>query len=126
SATPRSAYLHAGGTLSFAAHSGAESAGYDEYVSDPAEPVPFLATRSTGMKSDYMAHDQRFAASRPDVLVYASGPLTEDVTIAGSVRPVLFVSTSGTDSDWIVKLIDVYPDSVPRRQPTTTVAASGF
>ena len=63
------------------------------------------------MKSDYMAHDQRFAASRPDVLVYTSEPLAEDVTIAGSVRPALFVSTSGTDSDWIVKLIDVSPDS---------------
>jgi putative CocE/NonD family hydrolase len=63
------------------------------------------------MKPDYMALDQRFSETRADVLVYTSDPLTEDVTVAGSVRPNLFVSTSGTDSDWIVKLIDVYPDS---------------
>jgi putative CocE/NonD family hydrolase len=63
------------------------------------------------MKPDYMALDQRFAANRADVLVYTTDPLGEDITIAGSVRPNLFVSTTGTDSDWIVKLIDVYPDS---------------
>ncbi len=124
-ATVRALYLHAGGKLSFAPPSGTEGAGYDEYVSDPAAPVPFLSERSTGMKPDYMARDQRFAATRADVLVYASEPLTEDVTIAGSVRPTLFVSTSGTDSDWIVKLIDVYPDSAPRGQPMGA-AASGF
>jgi putative CocE/NonD family hydrolase len=62
-----------------------------------------------------MALDQRFAATRPDVLVYTTAPLAEDITVAGSVRPNLFVSTSGTDSDWIVKLIDVYPDSAAQR-----------
>ena len=82
---------------------------YDEYVSDPANPVPFLADKNTGMRPDYMARDQRFGSARPDVLVYTSDPLDADVTIAGSIRPTLFVSTSGTDSDWIVKLIDVDP-----------------
>jgi uncharacterized protein len=109
--TARAIYLHAGGTLSFAPPAGAEGASYDEYVSDPANPVPFLAQPNTGMKPDYMALDQRFSSKRPDVLVYVSDPLTDDLTIAGSVRPTLFVSTSGTDSDWIVKLIDVHPDS---------------
>jgi putative CocE/NonD family hydrolase len=61
------------------------------------------------MPSEYMVSDQRFAATRPDVLVYATPPLEEDVTVAGPVSPRLFVSTTGTDSDWVVKLIDVYP-----------------
>jgi len=108
--TARSLYLHAGGKLSFTAPSATESPAYREYESDPAKPVPFLAGRSTGMKSDYMALDQRFSSARPDVLVYVSDPLTEEVTVAGSMRPTLFVSTSGTDSDWVVKLIDIHPD----------------
>lgn len=114
-AEQRSLYLRAGGKLSFDAPPATGDRGYDEYVSDPAKPVPFLPVRNTGMKPDYMALDQRFAATRADVLVYATDPLTADVTIAGSVRPNLFVSTSGTDSDWIVKLIDVYPDSSERQ-----------
>jgi hypothetical protein len=68
------------------------------------------------MKPDYMALDQRFAAKRSDVLVYQSEPLTEDLTIAGSIKPNLFVSTTGTDGDWIVKVIDVHPDSAGARQ----------
>lgn len=109
----RAIYFHAGGKLSFTPSSAAEQVPYDRYVSDPADPVPFLAEHNTDMKRDYMAEDQRFAADRPDVLVYTTDPLTEDVTVAGSVQPTLFVSTSGTDSDWIVKLIDVHPDSAP-------------
>ena len=71
-----------------------------------------------------MALDQRFAAKRPDVLVYQSEPLTEDLTIAGSIKPNLFVSTTGTDADFIVKVIDVHPDSVAVRQAGD--AAGGF
>ncbi len=110
----RSLYLHSGGTLSFTAPSASSDSksSYDEYVSDPANPVPFLADHNTGMKPDYMAHDQRFTAQRPDVLTYASEPLAADITVAGSVHPTLFVSTSGTDSDWIVQLIDVHPDGL--------------
>src|SRR5438094_9143048 len=63
-----------------------------------------------------MTEDQRFAATRPDVLVYQTDPLTEDITVAGSIKPELFVSSSGTDSDFIVKLIDVFPDDYQYRE----------
>lgn len=102
-------YFHAGGALSFARAAG-NGKGYDEYVSDPANPVPYLDRKAIRAPSDFMVADQRFAASRPDVLVYRTPPLEHDVTLAGPVTPALYVSTSGTDSDWVVKLIDVYPD----------------
>ncbi len=101
-------YFTAGKTLSFSP--GAQAA-FDEYVSDPANPVPSTARVTMDMDRDYMAEDQRFAAARPDVLVYESEPLTSDVTVAGAVTPHLFVSTTGTDGDFVVKLIDVHPDS---------------
>ncbi len=121
-ATPRSIYLHANGTLSTTPPSASEGNGFDQYVSDPATPVPFLEKPNTGMKPDYMAYDQRFTSTRPDVLVYQTEPLAADLTIAGSVRPTLFVSTSGTDSDWIVKLVDVHPDA----DSTTSATSGGF
>jgi uncharacterized protein len=86
---------------------------FDEYVSDPAKPVPFVGYTAMGVPQEYMDADQRFAASRTDVLVYQTDDLQEDITIAGPVSPKLFVSTSGTDSDWVVKLIDVYPPYYP-------------
>ena len=86
-------------------------AGADTYVSDPAHPVPFTEAIEPEVPREYMTGDQRFAARRPDVLVYVSDPLTADVTIAGPVSPVLQVSTSGTDADYVTKLIDVFPDS---------------
>ena len=119
-ASNRALYLHAGGRLSFAPPD-EKGARYDEYVSDPANPVPFLSQRSTGMRPDYMALDQRFSATRPDVLVYTSEPLAEDITIVGPPRATLFVSTTGTDSDWIVKLIDVHPDSASSDASTDKV-----
>ena len=72
-----------------------------------------------------MVADQRFAASRPDVLVYQSEPLEDDVTLAGPVTPKLFVSTTGTDADWVVKLIDVYPHGLsgPERDEAATCPA---
>jgi hypothetical protein len=124
-AAPRALYLHANGTLSLVAPSGSEGQPFDQYVSDPAAPVPFLEKPNTGMKPDYMAYDQRFTSARPDVLVYQTEPLAADLTIAGSVRPTLFVSTSGTDSDWIVKLIDVHPDAAPG-DATTDATTAGF
>jgi putative CocE/NonD family hydrolase len=88
--------------------------GYDAYVSDPARPVPVVdRIEPNGMPRDYIVGDQRFAARRPDVLVYQTEPLADDVTIAGPVAPVLHVATSGTDADFIVKLIDVYPSDHP-------------
>jgi putative CocE/NonD family hydrolase len=111
-----SLYFHPDGRLAFDPPRQQDPEAFDEYLSDPARPVPFVnATVSTrpGGHPSYMVEDQRFAASRPDVLVYRTDVLTEDVTIAGPIAPRLFVSTSGTDSDWIVKLIDVYPDDYP-------------
>lgn len=110
---PRNLYLHQGGTLSFAKP---QTAGYREYVSDPEKPVPYTAEIRNWYNAAFMLEDQRFAARRPDVLVYESDILNEDVTIAGPVTVNLFASTSGTDCDWIVKIIDVFPDSA--RHPT--------
>ncbi len=113
-AVRRSLYLGAGGKLGFQPDA---AAGNDEYVSDPARPVPVLAGIGAGMPGDYMTYDQRFASRRPDVLVYQTPPLESDVTVAGPVTPVLRVATSGTDSDFVVKLIDVYPDDYPNPDP---------
>jgi len=111
-AEPKTLYLQANGGLSFEAPPG-ESSAFDEYVSDPAKPVPFVNYTAQNVPQEYMVSDQRFAASRPDVLVYSTPVLQEDVTIAGPLSPKLFISTSGTDSDWDVKLIDVYPTDYP-------------
>ena len=101
-------YLRAQGALSFEpAPPGA--AAYDEYISDPEHPVPFVRDHGFDMDPDYMAQDQRFAMNRPDVLTYQTAPLTEDITVIGPIRPRLVVSSSGTDSDWVVKVIDVHP-----------------
>jgi putative CocE/NonD family hydrolase len=83
---------------------------YDEYVSDPMNPVPYTQKITLNYPKDFMTEDQRFAARRPDVLVYQTEPLTEDLTVAGNIKPELFISSSGTDSDFVVKLIDVFPD----------------
>jgi len=102
-------YLHANGSLSLQPPRPDEGE-YDEYVSDPARPVPYVPVAPTSLAEGYTHSDQRFAASRPDVLTYSSEPLPQDVTLAGPVSPRLFVSSSGTDSDFDVKLIDVFPD----------------
>ena len=112
---PVTFYFDAGGKLSRQAPRRAGA--FDEYLSDPAKPVPYTDTISTGMTREYMAGDQRFASRRPDVLVYATEPLAEDLTIAGRFAASLQVSTSGTDSDFIVKLIDVYPPDYPDPDP---------
>jgi putative CocE/NonD family hydrolase len=85
----------------------------DRYTSDPDKPVPFSAEIRTTLGHLWKVEDQRFASARPDVLVYESEPLTEDLTIAGPILANIFVSTTGTDSDWVVKLIDVYPGDAP-------------
>jgi len=102
---------------------GSES--YDEYISDPTKPVPYIDKIATGMAAEYMIADQRFASRRPDVLVYQTPVLEHDVTIAGPIEVELFVSTSGTDSDWVVKLVDVYPDDYPDPQPNPTAVRMG-
>jgi uncharacterized protein len=111
-----SLYLGPRGTLSFEPAPGGSEA-YDEYLSDPNKPVPVVGYIGSGMPGDYMTEDQRFAGQRPDVLVYETEPLDRDITVAGPVVPVLRVSTSGTDSDFDVKLIDVYPNDYPGNDP---------
>jgi uncharacterized protein len=111
-ARQRDLYLRAGGGLSFDGPQDSPSE-YDEYVSDPARPVPYINGIAVAMTQEHMLDDQRFAATRADVLAYRSEVLRDDVTVAGPIVPRLIVSTSGTDSDWIVKLIDVYPDDFP-------------
>jgi putative CocE/NonD family hydrolase len=111
-AEAKTLYFRAGGGLSFDPPA-AEAPAFDEYVSDPSKPVPFVSYSATSVPQEYMVSDQRFASSRTDVLVYETPVLQEDVTIAGPVSPRLFVSTTGTDSDWDVKLIDVYPTDYP-------------
>lgn len=129
-------YFLPGGELSFDPPNGG-SGQFDEYVSDPAKPVPFVGYAATAVPQEYMDSDQRFADSRTDVLVYKTPVLQEDVTIAGPVSPRLFVSTTGTDSDWDVKVIDVYPPDYPdskldevkpedRDKPRTDVVAPSF
>src|SRR5450631_2363550 len=105
-------YLNDKGRLTFEPPTTAGEV-FDEYVSDPAKPVPFVGYTALSVPQEYMDADQRFAASRTDVLVYQTEDLQDDITIAGPVSPKLFVSTSGTDSDWVVKLIDVYPAYYP-------------
>jgi len=101
------------GRVSFDQPRGSAGAAFDEYPSDPAKPVPYTVQTTARYNREYFVEDQRFAASRPDVLVYSGDVLEEDVTITGPIRAELFVSTTGTDADWIVKVIDVYPDDAP-------------
>ncbi len=100
-------YLTANGGLSFEAP---RQEGFEEYISDPMNPVPYTQKITFNYPRDFMTEDQRFAATRPDVLVFQTEPLQENITIVGDIKPELFISSSGTDSDFIVKLIDVFPD----------------
>ena len=114
-ARPKTLYFQAGSKLDWKAPAGADA--FDEYVSDPMKPVPFTPYIASGMNYNYMTDDQRFAASRPDVLVYQTEPLEGDLRIAGPLKATLYVSTTGTDSDFVVKLIDVFPGDAPDPQP---------
>ncbi len=110
-------YLQAGFGLGFDKPSGGPAGGkadHDEYVSDPAKPVPFVPrpvhVRDGNVWKPWLVHDQRFVSDRTDVLVYQTEPLTDGVHIMGAPQVDLHAATSGTDSDFVVKLIDVYPD----------------
>ena len=116
-ASPRALFLRDSGALVFDAPRAATPAS-DSYVSDPANPVPYRArpikeTFGEGMAGwwTWLAEDQRFVANRPDVLHWQTPPLADEVTVTGDVVARLFASTTGSDADWVVKLIDVYPDS---------------
>ncbi|MGA0559928.1 CocE/NonD family hydrolase [Larkinella sp. VNQ87] len=121
----RNLYLHPNGKLSFEPPKETEPV-FDEYLSDPKKPVPYTNNIQILRGSDFMYEDQRFAAARPDVLVYESEPLTEDLTITGNVLANLFVATTGTDADFVVKLIDVYPDTTKLTSPIPTTKMGGF
>ena len=116
-ARPSNLYLHADGSLSFTApRAGEGGTGFRAYVSDPANPVPYRPrpvspTYPGGDWRTWEVGDQRFVDRRPDVLTFVSAPLDHDLTVTGEVAGVLYASTSGSDADFIVKLIDVYPES---------------
>src|SRR5204863_8379682 len=107
--------FHAGGKLAFTPR-GDEGA-FASYVSDPARPVPSSGATLFMPQHLWMVEDERFSASRPDVLVYETEELAEPVTVAGHIVAKLFAATSGSDSDFIVKLIDVYPGNAPDNDP---------
>jgi putative CocE/NonD family hydrolase len=111
-AVEKNLYLLPGGKLSFTAPVAAKDS-YDEYVADPANPVPFTPGKSMDMDREYMVGDQRFLTGRKDILNYTSDVLDKDVTIAGNIWANLKVATTGTDADFIVKVMDVYPDDAP-------------
>jgi len=106
----RNLYLHANGRLSFT--NPMENVSYDEYIADPSKPVPYTEDVHLGRTTEYLTDDQRFASRRQDVMVYQTDELEEDVTITGPVLVNFFVSTTGTDADYVVKLIDVFPDQM--------------
>lgn len=126
-------YLQADGKLDFTKPVTAKS--YTEYLSDPAKPVPYTEDVHFNRTINYMSDDQRFAARRPDVAVFETQTLTEDLTLAGPLLAKLVVSTSGTDADFVVKLIDVFPNdfhyekdtpSEHRRVPSATYPMGGY
>jgi hypothetical protein len=114
-------YFRENGKLSFGAPSEQGTGAYDEYVSDPAHPVPYRSrpiepTYGRGSRwYTWLTEDQRFVHLRPDVLSWETEILTEDVVITGDIVANLYASTSGTDCDWVVKLIDVYPESYSKK-----------
>jgi len=109
----RNLYLHSDGKLSFTEPDETSDNGFDAFISDPDHPVRYTAERRKSQGNLWIIEDQRFVAERPDVLVYESDVLEKDITIAGSIIASLYVSTTGTDADWIVKLIDVFPPDIP-------------
>lgn len=118
----KSLYLHApslrDASLSWDAPAADDGEAQDSYVSDPANPVPYTAEINRGWNPNYMVEDQRLFGRRPDVLVYETEVLEEDVTLAGPIFADLWVSTTGEDADWVVKLIDVHPPEHPDAKET--------
>jgi len=124
-AIQKALYMQADGKLSFEKPKATKTS-FDEYISDPAKPVPYSAAINQVRGSEFMIEDQRFAATRPDVLVYQTDVLDKDVHITGNVMADMFVSTTGTDADFVVKVIDVYPDNAPNNSPVVGTKMGGF
>ena len=112
--TPKPLYIGDGHSAGFTAPA---ASSHDDYLSDPAKPVPFIPRpidmRAATQWKPWLVHDQRFVSDRPDVLIYQTAPLDKPLHIMGAPQVDLFAATSGSDSDWVVKLVDVYPDTVP-------------
>ncbi len=115
-ATPVNYYFNSSQQLSTQKSNAVDS--YNEYISNPATPVPYTNGVFGYRNNEYMAEDQRFAAARPDVISFKTSPLTEDMTLTGAIEANLFVSITGTDADFIVKLIDVFPNNEPNTAAT--------
>ncbi len=121
-AQTRNLYFREDGILSFDVPQSESTEAFDSYVSDPAHPVPYrhrpidmtYPSDHPGSWYTWLVQDQRFVDQRPDVLSWQTGELKDDVTLAGQVTAKLFASTTGSDSDWIVKLIDIYPEKYPQ------------
>jgi putative CocE/NonD family hydrolase len=111
-------YLQNNGNLSW--NKPATSGSFTEYISDPAKPVPYTEDVHLRRTREYMTDDQRFASRRPDVLVFKTDTFTEDVTLGGPLYANLFAAISTTDADFVVKLIDVYPDNFKYEGPSPT------
>jgi putative CocE/NonD family hydrolase len=114
---PKALFFHPGGKLREDSPPDGPVEGYEEYQSDPSRPVPYEDKITNRKSAEYMTADQRFAGRRPDVLVFTTDVLESDITIGGPIKADLFVSTTGTDSDYVVKVIDVYPDDYPDPMP---------
>ena len=123
-AKPLTLFLRQGGGLSFQPPN-LNDTPYTHFTSDPGKPAPFTSAPNSHVHPEYMVEDQRFAAQRPDVLVYQTPPLTKDLTFAGPLTACLYVATSGSDADWVVKIIDVSP---PQRGegPHPSIPAGGY
>jgi putative CocE/NonD family hydrolase len=118
-AVAKTLYFRSGGALEFNPPVESSEA-FDEFLSDPGKPVPFTMEINTSYPREYPVEDQRFAGERPDVLVYETEPLEEDLTFAGPIKASLHVSTTGTDADWVVKVVDVYAGDYPDPNPNPT------
>ncbi len=121
----RRLYLHPGRLLSFDPPARGGDQPYDEYISDPANPVPYRPRPVTPTYPGaewpvWLVQDQRFVDHRPDVLSFETEPLAEELRVVGDLSAEIFASTSGSDSDWVVKLIDVYPENAPASAATAT------
>jgi putative CocE/NonD family hydrolase len=114
-ATERFLYLHAGGKLSFDPPRDREDVAFDSYISDPDKPVPYRRRPINSSRGwpEWQLEDQRLAHNRPDVLSWESEPLEQDLVVSGDIVARLFAATSGEDCDWVVKLIDVFPEDYP-------------
>ena len=117
-------YFHPNGKLSFTAPTVEKSS--STYLSDPNHPVPFSANINDGFSADYMVEDQRFAYARPDVLSFSTNTLEKDITLSGQIEAMLKVSTTGTDADWVVKVIDVYPTDAPENPKKPNVVYGNY